>query len=150
MSAEVHSVAYDQQVVKRLLERMLELEQNKSPDEPAEAQYGEHSNQTDNRRAGNVNTATITEHSKLLPWLMMCALFAGFSLAASVAAIIWTTTIRDDLTREFQRVEREAKQLQIQVMDQNALNIRNGWVHPGDEVYGPAGNLEYKPREQRR
>lgn len=84
-------------------------------------------------------SVTQVESSKLLPWLMMCALFSGAGLTASVAAIIWASISA-----------RETKQLQIQVMDANALAIRNGWVHPGDEVYGPAGNLEYRPREQRK
>lgn len=43
---------------------------------------------------------------------------------------------------------KEVKQLQIQVMDQNALALRNGWRQPTDEVYGPAGNLEYRPKEK--
>lgn len=43
---------------------------------------------------------------------------------------------------------KEVKQLQIQVMDQNALLIREGLKQPGDEMYGPSGNLEYQPRRK--
>lgn len=61
----------------------------------------------------------------------------GFGVAAFMTAL-WSI-------HESDRAERETKQLQIQVMDMNALAIRNGWLKPTDEVYGPAGNLEYKP-----
>jgi hypothetical protein len=133
VSAEIHSVAYDP-VVKRLLERMLELERTKAPDDPSEAQYGEHSQQTDNRGAGNVNTNTITEHSRLLPWLMMCAVFSGFAIAFSMFTFYQLT-----------RTEREYKLVQLQLMDQNAILIREGLKQPTDLVNGPAGNYQYDP-----
>lgn len=41
------------------------------------------------------------------------------------------------------RVAREYKQIQVQLMYTNALMIREGMVHPGDLVFGPEGNLEY-------
>lgn len=84
-------------------------------------------------------SVTQVESSKLLPWLMLCALLSGAALMGSVTAIIWASMSA-----------RETKQLQIQVMDMNALGIRNGWIHPGDEVYGPAGNLEYRPKPEKR
>jgi len=80
----------------------------------------------------------LTETSKLLPWLMMCCLLSGFACALATGSIIWASMSA-----------RETKQLQIQVMDQNALLIREGLKQPGDTVYGPAGNLEYKPREKK-
>ena len=79
----------------------------------------------------NVNKFTFKDHA-----LGIIALF--FSTAALVTAL-WTM-------RDADRSARETKQLQIQVMDQNALLIREGLKQPGDTVYGPAGNLEYKPR----
>jgi hypothetical protein len=91
-------------------------------------------------QAGAPNGATINnmESSKLLPWLMMCAILSGFAVTAAIGAIIWTAMSA-----------RETKQLQIQVMDQNALLIREGLAQPLDEVYGPAGNLEYiKPKRR--
>jgi hypothetical protein len=137
VSAEVHSPTYDP-VVKRLLDRLLELERAKNVD-PSEAQYGEHSNQTDNRQAGNVNTATINEHSKLLPWLMMCAILSGVAVTASIVAgiVAWENS-------------KEAKQVQIQLMYANAIFLREGLVQPGDIVYGPEGNLEYRQHELKR
>lgn len=104
-----------------------------------EAQYGEHSQQTDNRNAGNVNTATITEHSKLLPWLMLCAILSGIAVTASIVSgiVAWENI-------------KEAKQIQIQLMYANAIMLREGLVQPGDMVYGPEGNLEYRQHELKR
>jgi hypothetical protein len=45
---------------------------------------------------------------------------------------------------------REAKQVQIQLMYANAIMLREGLVQPGDQVYGPEGNLEYKQHELRK
>jgi hypothetical protein len=45
---------------------------------------------------------------------------------------------------------REAKQVQIQLMYANAIMLRDGIVQPGDMVYGPEGNLEYKQHELKR
>jgi hypothetical protein len=45
---------------------------------------------------------------------------------------------------------REAKQVQIQLMYANAIMLREGLVQPGDQVYGPEGNLEYRQHELRK
>lgn len=63
------------------------------------------------------------------------------AIVASVAALVtslWSI-------HESDRAAREAKQLQIQVMDHNALLLRAGILLPSDETYGPAGNLTYQP-----
>jgi hypothetical protein len=65
----------------------------------------------------------------------------GFAIAAIVTAL-WSM-------HEADRAALQARQLQIQVMDQNALMIREGLKQPGDVIYGPAGNLEYQPREKK-
>lgn len=65
----------------------------------------------------------------------------GLAVAAFVTSL-WCI-------HESDRAERETKQLQIQVMDQNALLIREGLKQSGDTVYGPAANLEYKPKERK-
>jgi hypothetical protein len=41
----------------------------------------------------------------------------------------------------------EAKQVQVQLMYFNAIALREGLVQPGDMVFGPEGNLEYKQHE---
>lgn len=66
------------------------------------------------------------------------------AVVASVAAFVtalWSI-------HESDRAAREAKQLQIQVMDHNALLLREGLLQPTDETYGPAGNLAYKRKEK--
>jgi hypothetical protein len=45
---------------------------------------------------------------------------------------------------------REMRQVQIQLMYANAIMLREGLVQPGDMVYGPEGNLEYKQHELKR
>lgn len=79
-------------------------------------------------------SVTQVESSKLLPWLMLAAVLSGTSLTGAVAALLLAHYSYE-----------ETRQLQIQVMDHNALLIREGLAQPTDEVYGPAGNLEYKP-----
>lgn len=84
-------------------------------------------------------SATIIEQSRLLPWLMLCAILSGFALAGSVVAgYVGLQQIK------------EAKQVQVQLMYLNAIMLREGMVQPGDMVYGPEGNLEYKRHELRR
>lgn len=77
------------------------------------------------------NTITVSEHT-------LAIISFGLAVAAFVTAL-WAI-------HESDRSAHETKQLQIQVMDQNALLIREGLRQPGDTVYGPAGNLEYKPK----
>lgn len=45
---------------------------------------------------------------------------------------------------------RQMQQVQIQLMYANAIMLREGLVQPGDMVYGPEGNLEYKQHELKR
>jgi hypothetical protein len=45
---------------------------------------------------------------------------------------------------------RQMQQVQIQLMYMNAIALREGLVQPGDMVYGPEGNLEYKQHELKR
>lgn len=51
---------------------------------------------------------------------------------------------------EADRSEREFKQVQVQLMYSNAIMLREGLVQPGDMVYGPEGNLEYRQHELKR
>ena len=78
----------------------------------------------------NVNRVEISERT-----LSILAIVIG--VAAFVTAL-WSI-------HESDRAARETKQLQIQVMDMNALALRAGLLLPSDETYGPAGNLLYKP-----
>lgn len=77
------------------------------------------------------------ESSKLLPWLMMCAILSGVSLAFSIASSVCCWWLAH-----------EYHVLQIIVQDQDALMIREGFKQPQDSVWGPQANLEYKPRDK--
>lgn len=79
------------------------------------------------------------ESSKLLPWLMMCAILSGVAVVAAIVSgiVAWENS-------------KEAKQVQIQLMYANAIMLREGLVQPGDMVYGPEGNLEYRQHELKR
>lgn len=78
----------------------------------------------------NVNRFEVSERT-----LSILAIVVG--VAAFVTAL-WSI-------HESDRAARETRQLQIQVMDHNALLLRAGILLPSDETYGPAGNLTYQP-----
>jgi hypothetical protein len=80
----------------------------------------------------------IVESSRLLPWLMLIGIMAGFAVAFSSFTFYQLT-----------RSEREFRLVQLQLMDQNAILIREGLKQPADATNGPAGNYQYKPREKR-
>ena len=83
----------------------------------------------------NVNRVEISERT-----LSIIALVFGsiaIVLTFCLATMVWTLI-------------REAKQVQIQLMYANAIMLREGIVQPGDMVYGPEGNLEYKQHSLKR
>lgn len=87
---------------------------------------------------GAIATISTQEHSKLLPWLMMCAILSGVSVAFSIAASVCCWWLAH-----------EYHVLQIIVQDQDALMIREGFKQPEDSIWGPQANFEYKPRRER-
>ncbi len=91
----------------------------------------------DARGGGNINQNHFTEHSKLLPWLMMCAVMSGFSMAMSAAAIgaAWVMYTKFHV-------------LTVTVDNHDALMLREGIKQPGDIAKGPNGNLEHRRKEQ--
>lgn len=97
-----------------------------SPHHPIDAAHG-----------GNVNQTHLVEHSKLLPWLMLCAVMSGFSMAMSVAAIgaAWVLYTKFHV-------------LTVTVDNHDALMLREGIKQPGDIAKGPNGNLEYQRKER--
>lgn len=91
----------------------------------------------DERVIAHAPLALVREgNTKLLPWLMLCCILSGFAVAFSMFTFYQLT-----------RSEREFNKLQIMVMDQNALLIREGLKRIDDEMYGPAGNLNYQKRK---
>ena len=108
-----------------------------SPEEPV---YCPTNSQDESIKVGNPGAPVMivrgpVEHSKLLPWLMLCAILAGFSLAMSVACGVCTFWLAH-----------EYHVLQILLQDHDALLIREGLKQPADIAKGPTGNLEFKER----
>jgi hypothetical protein len=114
-----------------------------------EAQYGENSKQTDNRIHVNVEEGahgvviqlpdTSQQTERLLRATRTSNVVNGFAIAVALAAACVA----------LQQI-REAKQVQVQLMYANSIFLREGLVKPGDMVYGPEGNLEYKQHELKR
>ncbi len=92
-------------------------------------------NDTDNRSASVVQI----ESNRLLPWLMFTSILSG--LAVALSAVAFNGHLRSI---------KESKQVQVQLMYANAIMLREGLVQPGDMVYGPEGNLEYRSHELKR
>jgi hypothetical protein len=70
----------------------------------------------------------------------------GLAVAAFVVSI-WAYKQSADTN---DRAITNLRQVQVQLMYANAIMLREGIVQPGDMVYGPEGNLEYKQHELKR
>jgi hypothetical protein len=79
------------------------------------------------------------EHSKLLPWLMLTSMLAAFSVAMCFLTFMY---LHDQMLRD----QRSFEQLRVQVLSQNAILQKRGFILPGDEWLGPEGNLEFDPK----
>jgi hypothetical protein len=64
--------------------------------------------------------------------------FSGFAVAMSVLTFFY---FHDQMLRD----QRSAEQQRIQVLSQNAILQRQGFIRPGDEWMGPEGNLQFNP-----
>jgi hypothetical protein len=77
--------------------------------------------------------------SKTASWigglLIGCSVFLGLAIAAAIV-----------MTMEWRDSKIEVRLLQQQVMDQNAILVREGLRQPSDHSNGPAGNLQYERR----
>lgn len=121
-----------------------------APDRITTVAHSPHSPKVDMSDSQSSSSAMIVESSKLIPLLVAvciaCAMMAGFAVAYSAQ----TERLRQINEREVYRLGNEFKQVQVQLMDANALFLREGLVKDGDQVYGPAGNLTYKQHELRK
>lgn len=88
----------------------------------------------------------VTEgNTKLVPWLMLCAILSGFAVAFSVMGVLFTGFQNGQLGLQINRLEHDNNVLKIVVQDQDSLLIREGFKLPGDITFGPSGNLTYTP-----
>jgi len=91
-----------------------------------------------NQREGSISQSTKVEiGERTLSIISLVFACVGISLASvSTYVALWSV--------------KEYKQVQVQLMYANAIMLREGLVQPGDMVYGPEGNLEYKQHELRK
>lgn len=90
------------------------------------------------------------EHSKLLPWLMVTALFSGFALATSIFCYTSIHDLHERDRDELVIIKNDMIRFRVQLMSNDALLLREGIKQPGDMWYGPEGNLEYGRKDQPR
>lgn len=74
---------------------------------------------------------------KIVPWLVFTAILSGFSLATSVFLLI-----------EYAHQQNNMARMAVHIMSNDALLLREGILQPGDQWYGPEGNLEYGRKDQ--
>jgi hypothetical protein len=98
----------------------------------------ENKDQSINQREGSIsNYAKVDISERTLS--VIALVFSSIGIVISIFTLLETWSLA-----------REAKQVQIQLMYANAIMLREGMVQPGDQVYGPEGNLEYRQHELRR
>lgn len=74
---------------------------------------------------------------KLIPWLVLTAMLSGFSLAVGIFVMI-----------QFAQMENNQARMAVHLMSNDALLLREGIIQPGDQFFGPEGNLEYGRKDQ--
>jgi hypothetical protein len=112
-----------------------------SPEEPV---YCPTHSQDDSIKVGSPGAPVMivrgpVEHSKLLPWLMLTSILAGFSVSMATLTFFY---LHDQMLRN----DRAYEQMRVQVLSQNAILQKRGFILPGDEWLGPEGNLEFDPK----
>lgn len=107
------------------------------------AQYkGEEVNDSSTWATGRANAASASVHegnTKLIPWLVLTAILSGFSLATGIFVMI-----------QFAQMENNQARMAVHLMSNDALLLREGILQPGDQWYGPEGNVEYGRKDQPR
>lgn len=97
---------------------------------------------------GRANAASASVHegnTKLVPWLMIMALFSGFGMAASLFGLLRTQQQNDVVSL----MQNEMARMRVHIMSNDALLLREGVMKPGDQYWGPEGNIEYGRKDQR-
>lgn len=89
---------------------------------------------------GRANAASAAVHegnTKLVPWLVLTAILSGFALATGIFVMV-----------QFAQMENNQARMAVHIMSNDALLLREGIMQPGDQWYGPEGNLEYGRKDQ--
>jgi hypothetical protein len=74
-----------------------------------------------------------------LTLVYVTSILAGFSLAFSILTFFY---LHDQMLRD----QRSFEQMRVQILSQNAILQREGFIKPGDEWMGPEGNLQFNPK----
>lgn len=74
---------------------------------------------------------------KLVPWLIFTSILSGFALATSIFMMI-----------EYAQMQNNMARMAVHLMSNDALLLREGLLQPGDQWYGPEGNLEYGRKDR--
>lgn len=101
-------------------------------------QHNERTGSPDESVKGNsapvqIMRVLLSERGAVLLALVLVGVLAGVAWARSESAISAAG-----------KAERETRLLEQQVMDQNALLVREGLRQPTDHTNGPAGNVQYQ------
>lgn len=102
----------------------------------------------DARGGGNVNQNHFIEHSKLLPWLMLTAIFSGMAMSGIIFCYIYVHDIHESDRDEIVLMKHEMGRMATHLMSNDALLLRERIIQPGDMFHGPEGNLEYGRKDQ--
>ena len=101
----------------------------------------------DARGGGNIANVPVDIKLNLgketLTLVYVTSILAGFSIAFSVLTFFY---LHDQMLRD----QRSSEQMRVQVLSQNAILQREGFIKPGDEWMGPEGNLQFNPELLRR
>lgn len=83
------------------------------------------------RQGSNVNYSPTVEHSKLLPMLMMTAVFSGIALGVSIMTVIYVNHNQSTLERASDVQYRQIQEYRIRTEDaENAVVQVNPNFHP--------------------
>lgn len=98
----------------------------------------------DARGGGNIANVPVEVDVKVdlgketLTLVYVTSILSGFAIAVSVLTFFY---MHDQMLRD----QRSFEQMRVQVLSQNAILQREGFVKPGDEWMGPEGNLQFNP-----
>lgn len=78
--------------------------------------------------------------SKIASWMIGVVIGCGALIGAGIVLAVI-------MTIEWREASTEVRLLEQQVMDQNALLVREGLRQPSDHTNGPAGNIQYERKK---
>lgn len=79
----------------------------------------------------DLGPSTIAIVASMLVIIAACGVVMGLNLSK-----------QDSLDRDFRYMERQEALKERRLMDMEAYALLNGWKRPGDDTFGPTGNVE--------